>query len=81
MGATALHDGDLLLVYGRDECLQELDRRPSGPGGEAAHRAAVARQAQEEAVERSQDVAHDPKRDRQDEAIDAPAERHPLGRT
>lgn len=81
VGTTAVHDGDLLIVYGRDECLQELDRRPSGSAGEAAHRAAVARQAQEEAVERSQDVANDVTGGRQIEAVDADAERHPLSRT
>lgn len=54
-GATVVRPGDLLVVYGRDECLRELDRRPSGTAGEVAHDEAVARQSREEAVEHAED--------------------------
>jgi hypothetical protein len=47
-GATTLRPGDVLVVYGRAELLRELDDRPSGPDGDLAHRAAVARQRREE---------------------------------
>ena len=34
--------GDVLLLYGRRERLHELDDRPAGPAGDAAHEAAMA---------------------------------------
>jgi uncharacterized protein with PhoU and TrkA domain len=39
---TVVRAGDVLIVYGRDDHLVELDERPAGPAGDAAHRAAVA---------------------------------------
>lgn len=39
---TELRAGDTLVVYGRSPRLAELDRRPAGPDGDAAHDAAVA---------------------------------------
>jgi hypothetical protein len=41
---TCVRDCDVLLVYGREELLSELDDRPAGPHGDIAHQAAVARQ-------------------------------------
>jgi hypothetical protein len=43
-GGTHVRSGDVLLVYGRGELLDELDDRPAGAPGDGAHRAAVARQ-------------------------------------
>lgn len=43
-GRTVLHAEDVLLVYGREDLLRELDDRPAGPQGDLAHQAAVARQ-------------------------------------
>jgi hypothetical protein len=43
-GGTHVRSGDVLLVYGREELLVELDDRPAGEAGDLAHRAAVARQ-------------------------------------
>ena len=44
IGATTIHAGDTLVVYGRAEHLVELDRREAEPEGDAAHRRAVADQ-------------------------------------
>jgi hypothetical protein len=38
---TEIKAGDTLVVYGRDDALAELARRPTGPEGDAAHAAAV----------------------------------------
>ena len=40
-GATTVHEGDILVVYGRDEHLHELDNRNAGDAGDRAHAAAV----------------------------------------
>lgn len=48
---SCVRAGDVLLVYGRQDLLAELDDRPAGPDGDLAHRAAVARQ---ERLERRQ---------------------------
>jgi hypothetical protein len=54
-GATTVHAGDVLLVYGRTDQVCELDDRRAGPAGDRAHAAAVARQEHEERSERSAD--------------------------
>lgn len=41
---TCVRSNDVLLVYGREDLLQELDDRPAGTEGDHAHEAAVARQ-------------------------------------
>lgn len=43
--ATHIDVGDVLLVYGRETALAELDDRPAGEAGDVAHESAVARQA------------------------------------
>jgi hypothetical protein len=55
-GNTMLKPGDVLLVYGRDELLCELDDRPAGPLGDAAHEDAVATQGRAESEELQADV-------------------------
>jgi hypothetical protein len=47
--------GDVLLLYGRRQQLNELDDRPAGPEGDRAHGAAVADQEQTSAEERAGD--------------------------
>lgn len=42
VGAVRLHAGDVLVVYGEDDRIHELSRRPVGEEGWAAHRHAVA---------------------------------------
>ena len=42
---TQLEDGDVLVVYGREQDLDEVDDRAAGPAGDEAHRLAVARHA------------------------------------
>lgn len=44
VGSTTVCAGDTLILYGTAESLNELDRRPAGPEGDAFHAAAVARQ-------------------------------------
>lgn len=48
-GGTVVCPGDVLLVYGHEDLLSELDDRPAGPDGDLAHQAAVARQKRIEA--------------------------------
>jgi hypothetical protein len=43
-GRTVVHPGDTLYLYGRASILSDLDERPATPGGDQAHRAAVAEQ-------------------------------------
>jgi len=49
---TPVHAGDTLLAYGRSARLRELDRRPRGPAGDAAHESAA---AEEKAIVREQE--------------------------
>src|SRR4051794_22284965 len=51
-GTTVLHGGDVLVVYGRDERVCELDQR-AADAGDDAHAAAVAEQDRIEAAERA----------------------------
>lgn len=48
---TVIQAGDVLVVYGHDDALCELDQRPAGDAGDAAHRHAVVRQEQLERTE------------------------------
>lgn len=48
-GATRVHPGDILILYGREDDLKEIDRRAAGGAGDEMHARAVARQ---EALER-----------------------------
>ena len=41
---TRIQAEDVLILYGRNSTLKDLDRRRSGPGGESEHQASVARQ-------------------------------------
>lgn len=43
-GRATPRAGDTLILYGRTAALQDLDRRPAGPEGDAAHRRAAAEQ-------------------------------------
>ncbi len=52
-GETVLEPGDLLLVYGRQPTLAELDKRTRGTQGDQAHAQAVAEQ--DEIVQRQQE--------------------------
>ncbi len=57
-GSTRIRPDDVLVVYGPADALAEVDRRPSGPDGDARHRAAAARhrrrRAHEDRRERSE---------------------------
>ncbi|HET9733484.1 MAG TPA: TrkA C-terminal domain-containing protein [Acidimicrobiales bacterium] len=44
VGSTTVLAGDTLILYGQADSLNELDRRPRGPEGDARHRTAVERQ-------------------------------------
>lgn len=50
-GDTRIQAGDVLIVYGPGHRIEDLDRRPKGPEGDEARRAAVADQQREEALE------------------------------
>lgn len=57
VGPTRLHPGDVLLLYGMGGTLEEIDRRPSGPVGDRAHRTAVEHQWALVAAEEREDEA------------------------
>ena len=59
--ATHVTVGDILVLYGRDELLAELDARPSGPAGDLAHVAAVAQHIK---TQQAEDAADEPGRQR-----------------
>lgn len=44
VGRTMVHDGDILILYGRADALREIDHRQAGPDGDDRHRQAVERQ-------------------------------------
>ena len=50
-GDTQLHSGDVLVVYGREDRVMEIDDRRRGAQGDRAHEAAVAEQERLEAAE------------------------------
>ena len=54
-GETVLHVGDVLILYGRQSTLTDLDRRQAGPHGNRRHIEAVSRQADLERREREED--------------------------
>lgn len=47
-GETRVEPGDVLVLYGRDDDVAELDCRPAGPEGDRQHEDAVARQGARE---------------------------------
>lgn len=61
-GGTHLHVGDILVVYGSEENLRDLDSRPAGPAGDDLHRRAVTRQDAAEDEEGRQDALAPPPR-------------------
>ena len=50
-GDTTLHAGDVLVVYGRENRVEEIDDRRRDASGDQAHRQAVAEQERLEAAE------------------------------
>lgn len=54
-GHTLVGEGDVLVVYGREDLLSELDDRPAGAAGDIAHQAAVALQMRAEMAEQGDD--------------------------
>lgn len=56
---SGISAGDILLLYGRRERLNELDDRRAGPEGEKAHRAAVTDEHREAAAERAEDASRE----------------------
>lgn len=54
-GETQVKAGDVLIVYGREECLQEIDERRHGTSGDREHDEAVAEQDQVEQAEAAED--------------------------
>ena len=55
-GETILRAGDVLVVYGREDRVCELDERRGGATGDAAHAAAVAEQERLEAEEEEREA-------------------------
>lgn len=50
-GDSRVEAGDVLIVYGPGQRIEDLDRRPAGPEGDAARTAAVEAQQREEELE------------------------------
>jgi hypothetical protein len=59
-GSTTLHEGDVLILYGQEKCLDELRKRNAGRSGERAHREAT--------DEQEKRLAEQDKREREYEA-------------
>jgi TrkA-C domain len=55
-GETVMHAHDVLVVYGREDRVCELDARTGGAAGDAAHAAAVAEQERLEAEEEAREA-------------------------
>ncbi len=56
-GWTKVHADDVLILYGDDQRLAELDERKAGLFGEAAHQQAVQEQAEADAADREAEEA------------------------
>ncbi len=54
-GETEIQPKDTLILYGRQECIEELDERRKGLSGDRDHREAVAEQKQVVTEEKSED--------------------------
>ena len=55
-GSTTVRPGDILVLYGRDDSLKEIDHRAAGYEGDRMHDLAVGRQEQierQEAIDRA----------------------------
>lgn len=55
IGASVVATGDILIVYGQETLLVEIDHRAAGPAGDAAHRESVGRQRGLERSENGED--------------------------
>lgn len=55
-GATEVRPGDVLVLYGREDGLNEIDRRRTGPEGDHMHALAVARQERLERLEAAENA-------------------------
>jgi len=54
-GETEIRRRDMLLIYGRESRIAEIDERPTGPEGSAKHVSAVSDQHEQDWAERSKD--------------------------
>ncbi len=57
LASTEVRPGDLLILYGEEGALAEIDRRAPGPTGDESHAAGVARQRRREAEQVARDCA------------------------
>lgn len=57
VGDTWLEPGDVLILYGEEQALNEIDHRPAGEDGDARHAEAVKRHRAQVAAEVERDVA------------------------
>jgi hypothetical protein len=55
-GDTTLAPGDIVMLYGREAVLTDLDERRAGVGGQLRHAEAIARQREAERAERTGDA-------------------------
>ncbi len=61
-GSTQVHAGDTLLLYGRSETLDDLDRRAGGGAGDIAHERAVGDQQRHMEQQDRQEREHEMRR-------------------
>lgn len=71
-GSTPIHKGDTLILYGRNEVLEDLDQRRGGGSGDVAHEEAVAKQQQH--MHRQDEQERRAEEQRQSEAPDSAEE-------
>lgn len=73
-GSACLHAGDTLVLYGRNDSLENLDVRQDDHEGEREHHDAVARQQQVLSSEKSQDARAEQQREAEPTKADRPHE-------
>ncbi len=71
-GSTPVHAGDTLILYGRSDTLEELDRRRGGGAGDVAHAAAVSNQQRHMRAQDAQERRRQEKRRREQAEADVP---------
>ncbi|MFP4053420.1 MAG: TrkA C-terminal domain-containing protein [Phycisphaerae bacterium] len=64
-GSSAIHAGDTLILYGRNDTLAELDKRRGGGAGDAAHQRAIGEQQQHIRRQEQQEQEHEQQREDQ----------------
>jgi K+/H+ antiporter YhaU regulatory subunit KhtT len=77
-GATRVHDGDTLILYGRSSALARLDERKEGMHGDVAHREEVDRHQRKAREEQVEDAQAQAAREAEEKAREEAREANPV---